>query len=331
MLRHLRQLLARERSFAKSDATDFRALAENSYDVIFKVGEDGTAFYVSPSCERLFGWRPEEMIGTRPNSFVLPDDVPLIEASAAAHFAGQAGAERTQFRVRHKNGGVVWVEGSAGPVIDRLTGRPEVVVTLRDITQQRLLEEKLEALARTDGLTGLANRRAFDEALEAGWLRAQRSRAPFSLLLIDVDHFKRFNDRYGHQVGDDCLRAVSSTIRLNVPAPGDLAARYGGEEIAVILNGAEQCTAVELARTMRLSIAELAIPHVSNLEGHGFVTVSIGVATAIPQAGGSDQLPVGLLQAADTALYKAKSKGRDRVETALILTSERAGTTVNAA
>lgn len=324
MLGYLRRALAgvwRSKLSTQHDI-DFRALAENSNDVIFKVGEDGTAYYVSPSSERLFGWFPEEMIGTRPDTFVVPEDVAIIEAAAANHFAGKEGSERTVFRVRRKGGGVVWVEGSAGPVVNTATGRPEIVVTLRDVSERRALEEKLEALARTDGLTGLANRRAFDEALEAEWCRAKRHCAPLSLLLIDVDHFKRFNDRYGHQTGDDCLRTVAAAIHEVVRRPDDLAARYGGEEIAVILPGYAQPDSVDLGRMIRAAVAKLSIPHATNFEGRGIVTVSVGVATAIPQPGGSAQMPAGLLQAADMALYKAKSKGRDRVETALILTAD---------
>ncbi len=128
-----------------------------------------------------------------------------------------------------KDGSLVWVETSTRVIRDETTGEPrEFVIALRDVDERKALEERLAALAMTDGLTGLANRRAFDEALSREWKRTLRKGSAISLLLLDLDHFKEFNDGYGHQVGDDCLRAVAATLRATV-RESDVAARYGGE------------------------------------------------------------------------------------------------------
>lgn len=319
MLNLLRKLfrIGGSPGISEDDAVDFRMLTEGSNDVVFRCGADGTAFYVSPSSVRLFGWAPEEMVGKGPAAFVVPEDLPAIMAAQANHAAGDDSSV-VSYRVRRKDGSAVWVEGSARRVKDSVTDDFNVVVVMRDISDRKQQEDRLYELATTDGLTGLANRRAFDEALETEWHRTKRGSGQLSLLLIDLDHFKGFNDNYGHQVGDDCLRAVASTIRTKVCRPGDLAARYGGEEMGVILADTDMAGAVAIAEAIRTAVEALRIPHAEN-GTLKLVTISTGVATALSRAGGSIQMPAGLLQAADIALYKAKSNGRNRVETALLI------------
>jgi diguanylate cyclase (GGDEF)-like protein len=193
------------------------------------------------------------------------------------------------------------------------------VTTIRDINERKLLEEKLFALSRTDGLTGLANRRAFDEALELEWKRTLREGSQMSLLLLDIDRFKQFNDEYGHQVGDDCLCAVAAAVRDGVRRAIDIVARYGGEEIAVILPSTGPTGAVAIAESVRSAIEALRVPHAGNPEADGIVTASIGVATALARYGGTMRMPESLLMSADHALYKAKHGGRNRVATTLLI------------
>jgi diguanylate cyclase (GGDEF)-like protein/PAS domain S-box-containing protein len=311
-------------------AVDFRHLAESSNDVIINCEMDGKAKYASPSIMQLLGIAPEEIIGKSHLSFVLPEDIPAIEATVAQHATGQSDGTAT-FRMKRRDGTIVWVEGRGRKGVDPATGNAEFVIVMRDITERKALETKLAMLASTDGLTGLANRRAFDEALEKEWRRAQRSGAELSLLLLDLDRFKSFNDHYGHQVGDDCLRTVAAAIGKTLRRAGDLAARYGGEEIAIILPATDSAGAIEIGSAMRTAIEALCIPHQHNIEGDQRVTVSIGVATALSRVGGSVQMPAALLQAADIALYKAKQNGRNRLETALLLTADQATTGTNAA
>ena len=303
-----------------------RLLAEKSGDVIFRFGPDGKARYISPSVERLFGCTPKEiyaMGGTvASNGFVHEDDLPLVAGAVRRHFAGDLPEVKLEFRVLSRTGQTFWVETNCSTVTDPETGTPtDIIFTMRDISEKKALQTQLAAEARTDGLTGVANRRAFDEALEREWRRAMRDGSALSLLILDIDHFKAFNDLNGHQVGDDCLRTVAQALAASVQRAGDLVARYGGEEFAVILPGTEGKDAGVLAQRLCGAIDALRLPHPATPVGH--VTISIGAATAMATAGGTLKMPEGLLQAADHALYKAKARGRNCVETSLILTSSR--------
>jgi two-component system chemotaxis family response regulator WspR len=175
----------------------------------------------------------------------------------------------------------------------------------------RQLAEKnaiLEALSSLDGLTGIANRRRFDEALDIEWRRCRRESAPASLILIDVDFFKRFNDHYGHLAGDDCLRQVAAAIKQGATRPGDLAARYGGEEFCLLMADTPADGAAQVAETVRRSIEELAISHARS-DAASCVTISLGSATLVPDA---TTQPPRLIELADAALYEAKKAGRNR-------------------
>ncbi|MDO8605899.1 MAG: diguanylate cyclase [Phaeospirillum sp.] len=165
----------------------------------------------------------------------------------------------------------------------------------------------LHRLAAVDGLTGIANRRSFDAALEQEWRRACRAGTPLSLLMIDVDHFKRYNDHYGHQAGDDCLRAVAAALAEIARRPGEVVARYGGEEFAVILPACGLDPARSLAERLREEVAARHLPHAASGTA-AEVSVSIGVASL-----GGDDAVQALIAQADAALYRAKHGGRNRV------------------
>jgi diguanylate cyclase (GGDEF)-like protein len=168
---------------------------------------------------------------------------------------------------------------------------------------------RLEALATTDGLTGLLNRRCFDERSRNEWSRACRTGQRLSLLMIDVDHFKAYNDRYGHPAGDAALAAVAAALHDTATRAGELCARYGGEEFVALLPAADSSAALVVAERFRAKLAALAIPHAASAT-RSTLSVSIGVATMVPAVGTDPKL---LLDAADAALYEAKRAGRDRV------------------
>jgi diguanylate cyclase (GGDEF)-like protein len=167
----------------------------------------------------------------------------------------------------------------------------------------------LAELARTDGLTGLLNRRGFDESLTREWRRCHRNGKPICLLMLDADHFKAYNDRFGHQAGDGVLRALGACILAHIRRPGDIAARYGGEEFAVVLPDTELHGAGHIAEMIRAGVEALAMPHA---DGWPVVTLSVGVSFA---AAGSFATAEDLLAAADGALYESKATGRNRVTT----------------
>jgi diguanylate cyclase (GGDEF)-like protein/PAS domain S-box-containing protein len=296
------------------DGMDFRYLMENSADVICQVGLSRVVGYISPSCLNVFGWTAEEIQGQRVDKFVLGEDMPRVMGAIARSLLPGREDERETVRILCKDGSIAWTEGNARIIRKaRGGGILEFVIVLRDITARKLLEEKL---AMTDGLTGIANRRAFDEALEREWKRTLRHGTQISLLLLDIDHFKEFNDEYGHQVGDDCLRAVAQAAVGAVRA-SDIVARYGGEELALILPQVDVAGAGETAEKVRAVVEGLRISHGGN--PGGWVTVSVGAATALARVGGTMRMPEGLLQAADHALYKAKLGGRNRVEGGMLL------------
>ncbi|MEM5422515.1 MULTISPECIES: diguanylate cyclase [Paraburkholderia] len=178
-------------------------------------------------------------------------------------------------------------------------------------SQQELLRANLELrrLTHSDGLTGLSNRRYLDEFLSAEWKRAERERTEVSLLMIDVDYFKPYNDTYGHVAGDNVLRSVATTIRREIRQPRDLVARFGGEEFAVVLPGTGSAGARLLAEKMRRDVVGLALPHVGSAVSE-HLTISIGVATLTPAPGLAE---TALIEEADAALYRAKRDGRNRV------------------
>jgi len=186
--------------------------------------------------------------------------------------------------------------------------------TLMRLVEQRTREleeanQRLERLSHVDGLTGLANRRRFDEAFDVEWRRGSRSSWPLSLMLIDVDAFKAFNDTYGHLEGDACLRRVADTLSSCLGRAADVAARFGGEEFVALLPLASADEAARLAERVRERVEALAIPHASSPAAKR-VTVSIGCASTVPKEDGE---PAALLAAADAALYAAKRAGRNRV------------------
>jgi diguanylate cyclase (GGDEF)-like protein len=172
----------------------------------------------------------------------------------------------------------------------------------------RIANQHLEELASIDCLSGLANRRRFDRELERQWQRAAEQRCPLAFIMVDIDHFKLFNDRYGHVRGDACLRAVGETLSLVALGEAALVARYGGEEFALLLPGLDNARATALGEDVRGAVEELLVTHAE--APCGLVTISVGVASLVPD---KKQSPAHLVEAADRALYAAKRRGRNTV------------------
>ena len=202
-------------------------------------------------------------------------------------------------------------------VVEQLGGRSDgrgysthVDITALKQQQDELqrLTARFESLSVTDSLTGLANRRRFDEALKLEWLRARRNEHPLSLIVIDIDHFKHVNDDYGHPCGDDVLRATAALLSQHVKRAGDLVARYGGEEFAVLLPDTPLAVAHEFAERLRLAVEALPL---NAMQQSIAITISCGVSCALAEVSPSD--PEWLVHEADAALYEAKRSGRNRV------------------
>ncbi|WP_343792664.1 sensor domain-containing diguanylate cyclase [Brevundimonas kwangchunensis] len=314
-----RSLLARLTGDVEDDLSDpehLRALVEHSRDVLCRLGPDLCIRYCSPSALSVLGRHPRDMVGQRPSIFVHESDRNIIAEAAIRTMRGED-IEPTTVRVPRPDGVMVWIETSTRVLRDRAGKPSEIILVMRDVSDRHNLRLRLEMEAVTDALTGLSNRRAFDTALRREWGRAARYDSELSLIMIDIDCFKAFNDRYGHAAGDDALRRVGAAIQAVVRRPGDLAVRYGGEELSVILPRTPSIGAERVAHTIRAAVEALSVPH----EGspHGILTVSLGVATAPGRTGRNLTMPDGLLVGADGALYRAKAGGRNRVETIVLL------------
>jgi len=306
---------AERRSSATVTDMRFRLLAEHSIDLIVAVDADLAIRYASPATSPMLGCQPAGLYGHTLAELFVPED---RAAFIARHFTrnAQRGSNVPDlFRVLRHDGSTLWVEARVAPLPPG-NGLGDYLVTLRDADQRKRAEDslgkvnaELSALASTDALTNLPNRRQFDATLHKEWYRALRDGTPLSLLMIDVDRFKPLNDRFGHQIGDAFLALVGQVIRDNVRRAGDMAARYGGEEFAVVLPSTAAAGALEIAEIMRRAVAEADTRGI--VEGGYPLSVSIGVGAAVALAGGGS---ASLVHSADAALYQAKRNGRNRVE-----------------
>ncbi|MBB5345033.1 bifunctional diguanylate cyclase/phosphodiesterase [Tunturibacter empetritectus] len=302
----------------KSSETLFRLLAEASNDVIVLSDLSGARRYVSPAVITVLGWEPGELVGQTHLQIVHPDDLAAVEALMRACREGEP-VEALIYRCARKDGSYVWMEASMRLYHDETTWAPiGFVNVVRDVTARKAAEEELnrafrlvENLAMADGLTGVANRRRFEEKMDNEWRRAMRDRSLLSVLMMDVDHFKPYNDLYGHVMGDSCLRQIAVAAQEVIHRSSDLFARYGGEEFVAVLPNTDSGGAQLVAEQIRRAVEMLGLPHSGSPSG--VVTVSIGCAT---KTLGHDSTSTELVDAADQALYQAKSAGRNRVEVA---------------
>ncbi len=191
--------------------------------------------------------------------------------------------------------------------IDRRKAREQQLLEMT--TRLSQANKELKRLSSMDGLTGVANRRLFDNSLDIEWRRAKRSQTRLGIVMMDIDHFKLYNDHYGHLAGDECLKKVAGALQTCLRRPSDLLARYGGEEFVALLPDTDQSGAMLLAKYGRLAVEKLALPHADSPVSE-VVTVSLGVAAVVPQNG---RKATELVEAADKALYQAKKKGRNQV------------------
>jgi len=293
----------------------------------FVLDNKGKVLIWNLACERLTNYKADDLIGTNDHWKAFYDEprdclADLLIKNKVGEiqslYSATTDSEDDQFGVSVEN----WceipnIEGHCYLAIDAAaiyndSGKIIAVVeTIRDMTEQKLAHDKLERLAQHDGLTGLANRRAFDSHLKSHWSLAQREQTPIALLFIDIDYFKQFNDIYGHQAGDECLQAVAKTIANQQFRPSDFTARYGGEEFTVILPQSDIAGAMIVAERIREEIYNLNWEH-SGSSNVNRVTVSIGCASLVPNR---KQHYDDLIKIADDALYQAKDSGRNRVIT----------------
>ena len=303
-----REIARRQRSERRALASEarYRLTASNSSDGIVVRNADGYRLYASPAYYRIIGRTPEELGERRLTEFLDRDGREAVQNTFDRLKSGEQNVLES-FRCPRPNGSSVWVEAISSAIYDHDGFLKEVVTNVRDATDRKLAEEKLEEAASIDRVTGISNRRIFDERFSIEWRRASYDQTPLSLLMIDVDHFKDFNDRHGHLLGDVALKEIATVMVAQLHRARDFAARFGGEEYVVVLPETSREDALAIAEKLRRSVEGVTI---AGAQGSGPVlTVSVGVATIWPQV---DYREAILVEMADVALYDAKARGRNQ-------------------
>lgn len=301
------------------DAGVYKTLLESTRAIPWKIDWASMRFaYIGPQIEALLGWEQGSWLTV--DDWVArmhPDDRDYVVNFCVSQ--SKAGVDHeADYRALTKEGDYVWirdvvhvVRNEAGEVDCLIGFMFDISDRKRDEEELVRLHKELEQLSLTDGLTGIANRRSFDQRLEAEWNDARRSGKPLSLVVLDLDHFKQYNDTHGHVAGDECLKRVAGVLRGIARRPRDVVARFGGEEFILLLPETDAAAVHALASACVDGIAALRMPNEAS-SGNGRVTASFGVGTAVANAHESAR---AFLQAVDGALYAAKRSGRNRVET----------------
>lgn len=301
----------------------YRSILNASPDDITITDLEGRILMISPAAKEMFGYELDfdSFIGMQLLDFILPEDVERARSNILRMYQGNNN-KPNEYRGIRKDKSIFDIEVNSG-FVRNANGQPiRMVFIVRDITERKRAELHIQELVQqleaerniaqvnsiTDSLTGLANRRYFDLALNTEFYRVKRTGETMSLIMIDVDHFKKFNDSYGHLAGDDCLVKIGSMLKSIIGRAPDIVARYGGEEFVVILPETESYGAKALAERIRKGVEVLGIPHVSS-ETAAYVTISLGVVSVNTTYMIS---PKQIVAMADEALYFAKSLGRNR-------------------
>lgn len=300
-------------SSSQQHVVDYKALADCSADVILQISRELQVVYVSPSVETVLGWTREEM-RDRFDDLIPAEDRAWLLDRGMRLASGEIDSSRNTFRLYRSDGRTAWVESASHSLLTEDGRHNGFVVTLRDVTRQRELEQELEQLARRDALTGLANRRWFDETLAREWATCRREHKPLSLVMADIDHFKKLNDLASRQAGDACLTAIAEVFQETARRPADMVARYCGGQFALILPNTHPEGAQTFAAYLRHHVEDLEIRHPEGAGGKGIVSASFGVATVFWPEGDLSSPCAGrevLVRAAQDALTEAKNHGRN--------------------
>ncbi len=287
---------------------EMQAAIEQSPASVLIVDKQRNIIYVNPQIIKLTGYSKKELYGHKTD--VFHDHLTEREALTDLWKTIQSGTPWSgELLYRRKNGSTFWQSWNVAPVFNEHGAIQHFVGVGEDITEKKKLQFLLQEMSYLDGLTRIANRRRFDEFLKQEWNRSLRYAKPIAIIMMDIDFFKRYNDSLGHLAGDDALKDVAQTLKNKVTRSTDLLARYGGEEFTCILPDTPIAGAIKLAESLRQAVCELELPHPDS-DVSRFITISIGVASCIPQKND----PTCLLSLADEALYGAKMSGRNRVE-----------------
>jgi diguanylate cyclase (GGDEF)-like protein/PAS domain S-box-containing protein len=304
-------------SHSEPESALYRTLLESTRAIPWKIDwATGTFAYIGPQIESLLGWAPTSWVTVQDWADRMhPDDRDRVVNFCISQ--SQSGVDHeADYRALTTRGDYVWIRDVVHVVRDLQGNVVALVGFMFDITERKQSEEKLlslqqelEDLSFRDGLTGVNNRRKFDAVFDSEWQNARRDVQPLSLLLFDVDFFKRFNDAYGHVEGDECLKRVAQALSSAMHRPRDFLARYGGEEFVLLLPASDAHAARTVAEHCRQAVFKAQIAHGASPISQ-LLTVSIGAGTIIP---GEQDDPVRFLEDVDRRLYRAKHGGRNRI------------------
>jgi len=299
------------------DAATYKTLLESTKAIPWKIDWATMTFaYIGPQIETLLGWTPESWKSAQDWAERMhPEDRQWVVDFCVAQ--SKAGVDHeADYRALNKDGSYVWIRDVVHVVRNEQGVTESLIGFMFDISERKRTEEKLAKLQREledlsfkDGLTGIANRRRFDALFETEWKDARRNKRPLSLIMIDIDFFKQYNDCYGHVRGDDCLKRVATALHTRAARPRDSVARFGGEEFVLLLPETDEKGAEHIAARCREALAEERIAHESSKVAPT-VTLSIGVGTIVPS---QDDEPTRFIESVDKRLYKAKQSGRNTV------------------
>jgi diguanylate cyclase (GGDEF)-like protein/PAS domain S-box-containing protein len=300
-----------------NDPAVYKTLLESTKAIPWKIDWATMRFaYIGPQIEALLGWKQDSWVSVDDwVSRMHPEDRDYVVNFCVSQ--SKAGVDHeADYRALMADGGYVWIRDVVHVVRNTSGEVDSLIGFMFDISERKKAEQDLlrlhrdlEALSFEDGLTHIANRRMFDNHLESEFEGAARSGQPLSLIMLDIDHFKQYNDRYGHLQGDECLRSVGTALKGVATRPRDVVARYGGEEFVLLLPETSADAALHLAQRCMKLLTQLAIPHEASTSGR-FVTASLGVGTIVP---GSDSTIAGFTDEVDQLLYAAKRGGQNRI------------------
>ncbi len=302
----------------ESDSTIYKTLLESTKAIPWKIDWASKQFaYIGPQIDQVLGWSQESWKTVEDWVTRIHED----DRERVFNFCVQQSLEgldhEADYRALTKNGDYVWIRDVVH-VVRTPTGEPEALIGFmfdiseRKKTEQQLLElqKQLEEYSYKDGLTEVANRRMFDIVLEQEWLEAKRNQQPLSLVMIDIDFFKQYNDLYGHLQGDEVLKQVARTLNGAGLRAKDFFARFGGEEFALILPETNAASAIKIAERCRNLIFKEQIPHAASKISQ-ILTISLGVSTTVPV---NNLEPKTFVEFVDSLLYQAKNAGRNRIQ-----------------
>ena len=297
------------------DSAVYKTLLESTQAIPWKIDWQTMRFaYIGPQIERLLGWSPASWVSVEDwATRIHPEDRERVVNFCVAQ--SKAGTDHeADYRALTQDGNHVWIRDVVHVVRNENGEVDSLVGFMFDISERKkteeqliVLQKELEALSFKDGLTGVANRRRFDSILEVEWANARRNNQPLSVIMLDIDHFKQYNDHYGHLQGDACLKQVAQVLNSAATRARDLFARFGGEEFVLVLPETDGKSAAKIAERCRNLIFKEQIAHAASPTSQ-ILTLSIGVSSITPS---HQDDPLGFIEEADRRLYQAKQRGRN--------------------